>query len=102
MVIIFGQKGVYKMKKCNANEINKKSDWEFLNEFVPAYNRTWASFPMLETADTVYSPLMGNGNMAVCIGGTNDEQVYYIRPSFFRVWVENCFLCVSNRKYNGS
>jgi len=59
------------------------SDWDFLKKFVPAYDRTWTSTPLVETTDTVNAPVMGNGNMVVCVSSTDDKQVYYMRTADF-------------------
>jgi hypothetical protein len=65
------------------SEKESNSDWNFLKGFVPAYDRVWTSPPLVETPDTVYAPVMGNGNMAVCVSGSNDKQVYYMRTADF-------------------
>jgi hypothetical protein len=67
----------------DVSEKESNSDWDFLNGFVPAYNRVWTSPPLVETSDTVNAPVMGNGNMAVCVSGSNDKQVYYMRTADF-------------------
>ncbi len=63
------------------------ADWAFLQSFVPAYNRVWTSTPLVETADTVDAPVMGNGNMCACVSGWNDVQVYYMRTADF--WTDD-------------
>ena len=68
-------------QEASDKEVN--SDWDFLKGFVPAYNRVWTSTPPVETADTVYAPIMGNGSMAVCVSGSDDRQVYYMRTADF-------------------
>ena len=60
-----------------------EANWESLKRFVPAYNRVWTASPLVATADTVYAPVMGNGNMSVCLSGDNDTQVYYMRTGGF-------------------
>ncbi|MGI6264332.1 MAG: discoidin domain-containing protein [Acutalibacteraceae bacterium] len=75
----------------SAEEIT--DDWAFLNSFVPALNRTWSTLPMVNTADqktakgaykcAVNAPVMGNGDMAVAVGGDEYEQLYYMRNSDF-------------------
>jgi hypothetical protein len=62
-------------------------NWEFLKSFVPAYNRVWTAPPLVGTTDTVYAPVMGNGNMSVCLSGDNDTQVYYMRTADF--WTDD-------------
>src|ERR1035441_10025280 len=66
-----------------ASDKELSSDWDFLKGFVPAYNRVWTSTPLVETADTVDAPIMGNGSMAVCVSGSDDRQVYYMRTADF-------------------
>ena len=62
-------------------------DWAFLQSFVPAYNRVWTSKPVVETENTVYAPLLGNGSMCVCVGGEIDTLVYYMRTADF--WTDD-------------
>ncbi|MCY2931294.1 MAG: hypothetical protein NTV86_17765 [Planctomycetota bacterium] len=64
-----------------------ESHWESLKSFVPAYNRVWTASPVVATEDTVYAPVMGNGNMSVCLTGDNDTQVYYMRSADF--WTDD-------------
>jgi len=61
--------------------------WESLKSFVPAYNRVWTASPVVDVTDTVYAPVMGNGNMSVCLYGDNDTQVYSMRTADF--WTDN-------------
>jgi len=64
-----------------------ESHWESLKSFVPAYNRVWTASTLVATTDTVYAPVMGNGNMSVCLSGDNDTQVYYMRTADF--WTDD-------------
>jgi len=68
-------------KVASDKELN--SDGDFLKGFVPTYNRIWISTPLVETTDTVNAPVMGNGSMAVCVSGSDDKQVYYMRTADF-------------------
>src|SRR5580698_9692244 len=69
--------------KQSGSEKELNSDWNFLKGFVPAYDRVWTSPPLVETSDTVFAPVMGNGSMAVCVSGSDDKQVYYMRTADF-------------------
>ncbi|MBI4326688.1 MAG: discoidin domain-containing protein [Chloroflexi bacterium] len=77
--------GVISHSRLHATDLD--DDWTFLQGFVPAYNRVWISPPTVATADTVNAPVMGNGDMVVCIGGDQNALTYYIRKSDF--WTDD-------------
>jgi len=71
----------------NNEDKGKGSDWTFLKEFVPTYNRVWFTTPLVDDANTVYAPVMGNGDMNACISGDDNTQIYYMRTADF--WTDD-------------